>query len=175
MIVEKVGNEAADRLISLFKDAYPNRNPADILFCDATFREPTSRYARQRAADGGKVWTYMYALDSSIDSSRTPWHSIDIPLIFDNADTAPASVNREHTEEIQKIMVESLGQFMRTGDPNLTDSLCWNPVTKDDEWTMIYEEKPRTALNYDRALMPELIKYAKELGNGFGFNPNTDY
>ena len=175
LIVDKVGEDEANRLIKLFKEAYPKRNPADILFCDATFREPTSRYAKQRAAEGGKVWTYMYALDSSIDSTRTPWHSIDIPLIFDNADTAPASVNREHTEEIQKIMVESLGQFMRTGDPNLPEGLRWDPVTEDRECTMIYEEKPRTAVNFDRALMPELIKNAAALGNGAGFNPSTDY
>ena len=72
-------------------------------------------------------------------------------------------------------MVESLGQFMRTGDPNLPEGLRWDPVTEDSECTMIYEEKPRTAINFDRALMPELLKNAAALGNGAGFNPSTDY
>ena len=174
MIVDKLGEEDADRLIGLFKEAYPNRNPVDLLFCDSTFREPTSRYARQRAMDGGKVWVYMYALDASIDGGRIPWHSSDIPLIFDNADTAPAVVNTEYTEKAQKLIVESLGSFLHTGDPNDKDIIGWEPVTADTEHTLIIEEQPRIGVNYDRELMQELTKDEVRLGKGAGFSFATD-
>ena len=176
IIVDKVGAEEADRLIALFKAAYPNRNPADILFCDTVFRYATSRYARLRAEAGGKVWVYMYALDSSIDGGRCPWHSIDIPLIFDNADTAPASVNVEYTEKTQELMVSSLGRYLWTGDPHLGGDSDWKPVTADEETTMILEAgAPRIGVNYDRELMQALIRDADALGKSNGFDPSTDY
>ncbi|MBQ8994804.1 MAG: carboxylesterase/lipase family protein [Oscillospiraceae bacterium] len=174
LIVDKIGEKDADHLISLFKAAYPGRNPADILFCDCTFREPTSRYARQRATDGGKVWVYMYALDSSIDGGRTPWHSVDIPLIFDNAYTAPAVVNKDYTEKAQELMVTSLGRFLHTGDPNTEDMCGWEPVTADEEHTMIMEESPRIGVNFDKELMQELIRFSVPLGKGNGFSFSTD-
>ena len=174
IIVDKLGEEDADRLISLFKEAYPTRNPVDLLFCDCTFREPTSRYARQRAMDGGKVWVYLYALDSSIDGGRTPWHSSDIPLIFDNAETAPAVINKDYTEKAQEIMVSSLGHFLHTGDPCTDPKHGWEPVTADRECTMIMEEKPRLGVNFDKELQQELLKDAERLGKGGGFSFATD-
>ena len=174
IIVDKLGEEDADRLIALFKEAYPTRNPVDLLFCDCTFREPTSRYARQRAMDGGKVWVYLYALDSSIDGGRTPWHSSDIPLIFDNAETAPAVINKDYTEKAQEIMVTSLGHFLHTGDPCTDPKHGWEPVTADRECTMIMEEKPRLGVNFDKELQQELLKDAERLGKGGGFSFATD-
>ena len=174
MIVDRLGEEEADRIIGLFKEAYPDRNPADLLFCDCTFREPTSRYARLRAEDGGKVWVYMYALDSSIDGTRTPWHSSDIPLIFDNAETAPAVVNKEYTAKVQELIVTSLGRFLHTGDPNTEDIRGWDPVTPDCEHTLIMEKEPRIGVNFDKELMQALLQDAEKLGKGGGFSFATD-
>ena len=116
----------------------------------------------------------MYALDASIDGGRIPWHSSDIPLIFDNADTAPAVVNTEYTEKAQKLIVESLGSFLHTGDPNDKDIIGWEPVTADTEHTLIIEEQPRIGVNYDRELMQELTKDEVRLGKGAGFSFATD-
>lgn len=175
IIVDMLGEEDADELISAFKKAYPDRNPVDILFVDNCFRLPTTKYAMMRAKDGGKVWTYMYALDSTMDGGRVPWHSIDIPLMFNNADSAPAVWNKNYTEQAQEMITTSLGAFCHTGDPNTKDLCGWDTVTADSVPTMIMEEGgPRLGVDYDKELLPLLVKYADKLGNAGGFSFATD-
>ena len=175
MIVDRLGEKDADELITVFKKAYPKRNPVDLLFLDSCFRAPSVRYAQMRAADGGKVWTYMYALDSSMDGGRVPWHSVDIPLMFNNADSAPAVWNAGYTETAQEMITTSLGRFCHTGDPSTEDLCGWGPVTSESVPTMIMEEGgPRLGIDYDKELLPELVKYEEKLGNGYRFSFATD-
>jgi len=174
LITDRLGEDDGDRLISFFSKAYPDRNPADLLFCDSAFREATSRYARLRAQSGGKVWTYMYALDSSIDGGRPAWHGCDLAVVFGNADMAPACFNAEHSYEVQETVLDCIGSFMRTGDPNTASTEGWEPVTAEHEHTLVIEASPRIGVDYDRDLQAELLKDEERLGKGGGFSFDTD-
>ena len=173
-IIELCGKEDGERLIDAFAKAYPDRNPIDLLFLDATFREPTLRYARQRAADGGKVWVYMNALDSSMDGGRIPWHSSDIPMMFNNAFTAPATVNNEYTEKTQEKIVAYLGAFLKNDDPNTDCIPQWDPVADGNVSTLIMAEDARIGVNFDEELMAALKPCYAKLGNAGGFSFATD-
>ena len=165
IIEEKAGKDAAEELVAAFKKAYPDRNPVDILFADWLFRAPTSKHARLRASQGGKVYSYQVALDFPIEGGRGAWHGADLPFLMHNAGKFPL-INIPEAADIQDRIAAALSAFMRTGDPNCDAIPAWEPVSENSEPVLLIEKTFRVVPDYDQEFLPLQMKYAEKLGTG---------
>ena len=166
-LVDLVGEEGAKELYAAFHKAYPERNPADILFSDWLFRKPTSEHALLRARQGGTVYTYQFALDFPLEGGRTAWHCADIPFLMHNVRRLPLENIPGISEEIEDRMVKSLSCFMRTGDPNCDAIPSWPKVSEKQEPVLIVEKDFRVVPDFDHEYIKLQVKYADRLGTGF--------
>ena len=163
---KRAGTEAAAELAEAFRKAYPQRNPVDILFADWLFRKPTSQHARLRAKQGGKVYSYQFALDFPIEGGRTAWHCADIPFLMHNTWRIPLENIPGVSGRIEDAIAASLSAFMRTGDPNCEAIPVWGPVSEETEPVLLIEKDFRVVPDFDREFLPLQEKYASRLGTG---------
>lgn len=158
--VQKVlGKAAAEQLLPLFADAYPERNPVDLLSLDFLFRYPAQRFIEKRSALNGCTWSYMFNYDMPVDHGRTPWHCADIPYVFHNTELVPVTWEAGVTERLEEQIFGSVMAFARTGDPNNAAIPAWPASAPGKEQTMIFDKNTRVRCNYDAELMPLLVRY----------------
>lgn len=163
IVRRKIGEEKAAELLPLFKKAYPERNPVDLLNLDFIFRLPTQNYIRLRSALNNCTYSYLFNFDMHVDNGRTPWHCSDIPFVFHNTSLVPSSQWGDATEELEKKIFECVRSFAWMGDPNHTGIPEW-PVSKPgQEQTIIFDEKVRVRCNFDAELIPLLAKHMASL------------
>lgn len=148
------GSEEAQKLIPLFRNAYPERDLADLLMLDVTFRLPAQQYIRQRAAQNSCTYSYLFNQDLPIDGGRTPWHCADIPYVFHNTDLVPVTQESGVTEKLQQQIFASVMAFAKTGNPNHEGIPFWPESTPEEEHTMIFDTNTRVRCNYDAELIP---------------------
>ena len=148
------GADQAGALLSLFREAYPERPPLDVINLDTLFREPEIEYIRLRSEVCPQTWSYLFNQDMPLDGGRTPWHCADIPFVFRNTEFTPYTRMEGVTELLEKQIFESVMAFARTGDPNNDAVPAWAPCTPEKETVMIFDAHTRTAVNYDHALIP---------------------
>ena len=132
----------------------------DAIVLDDNMRTTTLALLDQRAADGSAPsYSYMFAYDFPVDDGKAAWHCSDIPFVFRNIDRVAVCNEAEVGERLQKQMSEAWISFAKTGKPSSEDLPEWQPYTKGNEVTMIFDRTCRTAVNYDR----DLVAYHKEL------------
>jgi para-nitrobenzyl esterase len=159
LVEETVGKEAAAELIPLFKAAYPERNPVDILTLDFMFRAPEIDYLKIRSRCNSKTWAYLFNLDMPLDGGRTPWHCADIPYFFHNTDLVQYTQEEGVTERIEKMMFDSLISFAKTGTPRNDVVSDWPACTPETEYTLLIGKESCVRENFDHELIPLLAKH----------------
>jgi len=165
-IISLLGEQAGNEIISAFKKAYPTRNPIDIIFADWMFRRPVPEHARIRAELGGKVYTYVFAVDFPLHGGKTPWHSSDIPFVMHNTECTPVEDSLKNTYIADRIS-QHISAFMRTGDPNVSEGEGWKPVTPEHQTTLVISDDFRLEEDFDTEFIRLAEKHAERLGNGF--------
>ena len=135
------GPEAAARLIPLFAAAYPGPQPADLVFADTVCRLADAGLLRRRAAAGGRVYGYLFALDFPLEGGRVAWHCADIPFFFHNTNLVPSAQIPGVTQRLQEEMSGALLAFARTGSPNGAGLPRWPATTAETDVTMLYGER----------------------------------
>lgn len=158
--VQKVlGKAAAEQLLPLFADAYPERSPVDLLSLDFLFRHPAQRFIEKRSALNGCTWSYMFNYDMPVDHGRTPWHCADIPYVFHNTELVPVTWETGVTQRLEEQIFKSVMAFARTGDPNNAAIPVWPASAPGKEQTMIFDKNTRVRCNYDAELIPLLARH----------------
>ena len=164
MIRDALGEEAAEALIPLFREAYPERKTIDLLRLDIIFRAPEIRYIRERSKLNRSTWSYLFNMDQPIDGGNTPWHCCDIPYFFRNIDLVeyPHGGTGDPGEayRLQDEACESLLAFARTGNPQNKAIPEWPASTPDSEKVLIMDEHTRVRENYDHRLQETCVSYA---------------
>lgn len=169
-IVKEAVGEGAEKLVELFKKAYPERNPVDIMTMDFIFRSPEIAYINLRSKCNDKTWSYLFNLDMPVDGGRTPWHCADIPYFFHNTVLVPYTQGEEATEQVEKAIFDSVMAFAKSGDPQNPAVPDWPACTPEKENTLVIGKKINVRENFDHDLIPVLEKemgavFAKRMAN----------
>ncbi len=155
-----LGEDTADRLLTLFEKAYPRRRPTDLLSLDFLFRLPAQEYIRARSAVNPRTYSYFFNQDMPVDGGRVPWHCADIPYFFHNTELAPYTQQEGVTEKLESEIFGAVMAFARSGDPSHPGIPRWIPCTPECEYTMIFDRDTRLVTNHDAELISLLAKEA---------------
>jgi para-nitrobenzyl esterase len=158
------GDDAADALIPLFRAAYPERKPVDLLRLDFMFRQPEIAYIAERSKLNRSTWSYLFNMDQPIDGGNTPWHCCDIPYVFHNIDLVeyPHGPQEEDclSGRIQEEVFRAVMAFARTGNPACGEVPAWPACEPGKENVLVVDRRTGVRENYDHKLMKEMEKYA---------------
>ena len=157
LIAKYTGEAAADSLIALYKQSYPERLTADLIRIDTMFRPAIIEYVKARAAVNGSVYSYMFNMDQPIYGGLTPWHCSDIPYVFRNIDLVEYPNGSADAAAVQRNVFDSVMAFARTGDPSHAGLPAWPACTPESENTMIIDAESRCAANHDHALIAAAV------------------
>lgn len=147
--VEELFPEEAERILPLFRAAYPGRPDGDLLALDTIFRSPTIQYVKARAGQGGRVFSYLFQQDFPINGGSKAWHCADIPFFFHNAEMVPVCRFRG-AAALEDRMFQALLSFARTGRPGGEE---WPASTPEEEHTYLFGPRCRQEVNFDHRLM----------------------
>lgn len=152
-IVSAVYGKHTEEMIGVFKQAYPDKNAADLLSVDRVMRQPSKRLAKLHA-EGKKAGTYLYdfTLEFPIHHHKIAWHCSDIPFFFCNTDKVEVCQITETAERLEKQIFDSLMTFAATGRPECNTLPKWDAVTPDAEPTMIFDRECQLRYNFDDKL-----------------------
>ena len=166
IVLQTWGAEAAEKLIPLFREAYPERAAADLLRTDFVFRAPEIRYIARRSALNDCTWSYLFNMDQPIDGGNTPWHCCDIPYVFHNIDLVeyPWGPGTDGlAEKVQEEAFRSVMAFARTGNPDNEAIPHWPSCREGTESVLVLDDHTRVLENYDHKLIGGLESRAEEI------------
>ncbi|ASB51076.1 carboxylesterase [Alkalitalea saponilacus] len=154
--------EETGRFVELFKQAYPDYTPQDLLSIDTVFRPITIKVADAASTRVAPVYSYMLTWKSPVDDgTRGSFHALDIPLVFNNIELGKHwSGDTEDAIALAEIMSSSWINFARSGDPNVAGVLPeWDAYTKENGVTMIFDDECKIVRNHDRELMDIVLSF----------------
>ncbi|MCJ8008867.1 carboxylesterase/lipase family protein [Lederbergia wuyishanensis] len=146
--------ENSEKLISLFKEAYPEKNLTDLLFIDSLFRAPSIDFIAKKAEhQEAPTYSYMFSLEFPYDGGRTAWHCSEIPFVFRNTDKVPVCNIHGVSDLLEKQMFDAWVSFAKNGTPTSNDLPEWPACKPGDEATMIFDRACEVKHNYDHELI----------------------
>ncbi len=156
-IVGKVYGDRAKEMIQAFVQAYPGKNPADLLCVDRAMRQPSKELAKLLVEAGNQnVYLYDFTLEFPFMHNKIAWHCSDIPFFFHNTDKVEVCGIPDVTEELEEQIFGAFMSFVKSGNPNFEKLPAWPAVTAAQEPTMIFDRECEVRMNFDDALY-ELI------------------
>lgn len=154
VIAEVYGEANADRMIELFRAAYPGKSLRDLADMDDIFRRPGIEYLELRAKEcSAPSYSYMWVPDFDIDGGGGAWHCSEIPFVFRNAASTPFASAIPGGEKLEDQISGAWLSFARTGDPNHPGLPAWPPCRERDEACMLFDAACQVRHNHDHALM----------------------
>ncbi len=170
-MIRKQFGEHADKLIELFKAAYPTHDLLDLVFIDTAFRIPTLKTAEIKAKASAYDNTYVYLLAYNMPQDhRIPaWHGADVAYILWNTDKQAVGNEPVYGERISNALKYASLNFAVHGDPNHPYLPEWKPYTADHHYTMVIDKK----LELKEAFDEELIDLIKKATPPFNFHPEA--
>ncbi len=156
---ERFGNHL-ETIADAFKQAYPERPVADVLYVETMLRAPALKTARLKADQhGAPVYNYMFAWDTPLEGGfAMSYHCSELPFVFNNVVMSKASaVGGEQAEILADRMSRAWINFARYGNPNHSDIPDWPVFTRENGYTMIFGNECQVKKNYDYKLMKLLV------------------
>ncbi len=155
MIVDKYGADYAEKMIPLFKEAYPRKNLADLLYLDPYFRTPTREFIDAKAQhQEAPTWAYLFAFELPLNGGTLSFHCSDIPFALHNTSLVPGSNVPGASDKMENEMFSAWVSFARYGNPNCPALPEWPACTPGDEPTMIFDRICEVRHNHDHELVP---------------------
>lgn len=157
-LVEQRYHDHTSQIVEEFKQAYPEKQIADLLVLDTVFRPINKKFIDVKANDPqAPVYTYVFGLDFPIHHGQAAWHCSDIPFFFNNIDKAPYANIEGVSETLQQQMSQAFIHFAKDGNPNHEGLPTWNPCTKGHEETMIFDKECSVRVNFDTKLLKDMM------------------
>ena len=152
---KQFGAEKADKIVTAFRKAYPNLKPNVWPVVDMMARPSTVRAAELKAAQGDKVYNYIFAWRSPIlDYAWAAGHSTELPFVFDDYElglqsTGGGPVVQRLTDEVSQAWIN----FARSGDPSVKGLAPWKPFTEKAPVTMYLDTQWQARVAPDAELL----------------------
>lgn len=136
-------------VIAEYRRLYPQYTPSDVFFAATTAGrswrgavEELEARARQQAP----TWAYQLDWASPLQPQLGAYHTLDIPLVFDNIDRPEARTGQgADAKAMAAGMSEALLAFARHGDPNHASLPRWEPYGLARRQTLLFDRTPRMA------------------------------
>lgn len=133
-------------VIAEYRRLYPQYSPSDVFFAATTAGrswrgavEELEARARQQAP----TWAYQLDWASPLQPQLGAYHTLDIPLLFDNIDRAEAHTGQgTDAQAMAARMSEALIAFARHGDPNHAGLPRWERYDLDRRQTLLFDRTP---------------------------------
>ncbi len=158
-LVSRYGSET-DRLLELYRKAYPEKEDMEYYYLDTLFRQGTLEYLDCKSQAGGApIYSYMLSYDFKVNGKVPAWHAADHPLVFKSYEMCPV-MQDDFCETLSNQIAGSWGAFAHTGNPNNKYLTCeWKPYQKGNgEYTYIFDRNNDLRDGYDRELVEETVK-----------------
>lgn len=154
---ERFGSQK-QAVLSAFKQAYPNRSVADVLYAESFLRIPALQMANDHARQA-PVYNYLFTWDTPVmDGIPMSYHTSEIAFVFNNIDKAQkATGGTTQAYALADKMSRAWGNFAKTGNPNAQGLPKWTDYTPENGVTMIFDNQSEVRQHHDRALM-KLLK-----------------
>ena len=134
-------------VIAEYRRMYPHYSPSDVFFAATTAGRSwrgAIEEAEARARQGAPTWAYQLDWHSPLQPQLGAYHTLDIPLVFDNVALAEARTgNGDEARAMAVRMSESLLAFARTGDPQHGGLPRWEHYDLQRRQTMVFDDRTR--------------------------------
>ncbi len=135
--------ERTDQVINVYRRSRPTATPWDLLIgiTSEDRRLGCLRLVERKMAAGvAPVYMYLFRWESDYKGYLfKACHALEIPFVFDNADSLPLTGSRPDRYELAAIMSQSWAAFAYKGDPSHPGLPKWPGYTLKDRETMIFD------------------------------------
>lgn len=155
--IKPVYGEHTGEMMELFGEAFPGKNPTDLLWIDRVMRQPTKRLVKLHA-QGSSVGTYLYdfTLEFPLHHDKIAWHCSDIPFFFHNTELVEVCQIPDVGVRLEAQIFEAFMSFVKSGKPESDKLPAWEPVTQDKEPTMIFDRECELRCQFDDRLYEKI-------------------
>ena len=165
-------DEAAERILSIYRKTYPNAKPTDYwvqIYTDRSMRMRSITLAERKAAQKkAPVYMYFFAWNTvGFGGKYKTLHMSEIPFVFDNIWAAEAMTHGLPEAKALAAKVSSAWiAFARTGNPAAKVLPEWPPYSADGRSTMILDNNPRVENDPSRDIRLFWLDEEKRQGAG---------
>lgn len=134
---------APETVIAEYRRLYPQWSPDQVLIGASTAGRSWRAAiieAEARAVQGAPAWVYQMDFAGTLDNGRPgAFHTMDIPLVFDNVAAAGSRVAGADAQTVADRLSDAFIAFARSGDPNHPGLPAWRPYGLTDRETMVFD------------------------------------
>ena len=156
MLDKKFGSRSG-KLALLFKEAYPEKCLADLLFLDTIFRAPTMDFIAKRSGCQAETYSYMFDFEFPYDDGKPAWHCSEIPFVFKNTDKVPVCNVPGVSDVLENEMFSAWMALAKGGNPNCRALPKWPACKAGREAVMLFDRICGVRYNYDHKLIRMLL------------------
>lgn len=134
-------------VIAEYRRLYPHYTPSEVFFAATTAgrsRRGAIIEAEERAKQGPLTWVYQLDWGRTVDEKRRAFHTMDIPLVFDNiAAEGSKTGTSAAAQRMAERMSHALLALARNGNPNHSGIPQWRPYSLPARETMVFDDDTR--------------------------------
>jgi para-nitrobenzyl esterase len=141
--------DAAERVMTVYREAHPQASPADryiLMTTDRTYWFDSITLAQRKHAFGSApVYMYQFAWEAPVQGGRLlAHHALELTFVFDNTTkVAGPSGGGPAAAELAEKMSEAWIAFARRGNPGTSKLPRWPAYTANARDTMIFNNDCR--------------------------------
>ena len=153
--------EDADRIMELFKKAYPDHDLIDLAYLDSRCRIGAVQSAFTHA-EAGCENVYLFLASYTVpENGRIPiWHGGEVAYIFMNEDKVLVLNDAANGQKYASTLSTMVLNYVKTGSPENEYLPRWEKVRRGENWTMIIDQECRCVNHNDDELMEAYHKVA---------------
>jgi para-nitrobenzyl esterase len=135
-------------VIAEYRRLYPAYAPSEVFFAATTAGRSWRGAVEElevRAAQGRNTWAYQLDWHPDSDEGRRTraFHTLDIPLVFDNiAQPGARTGTSDEARRVAAALRDALLAFARSGDPRTGATAAWMPYSLPRRETMVFGDTP---------------------------------
>ena len=156
--------ENTDRMISMFREVYPDNDILDLYNLDFMLRKGVYEFMDMKAGHEAPLYCYMITYHLNYFGGMPPFHGFCLPLVFGNTEYVDAC-NEPDCVALSQKMHQAWINFATDGDPNGGDAPKWEPYREGECGTMIFDRQCGMRYDYDRKLV---FSYSENMDFAYG-------